>query len=120
MTAARSPAGLDAGVRCSALVVGARRCAAVAGIAAVTMVGEILARSSTHPMVPGRWVPSVLLALAGAVRLAASVADLRWDGRPLWLSSAGLLLPAAERSDWLAEVVSVLHAEAGPGRGRQA
>jgi hypothetical protein len=92
-------------------------CAGVLGLVVLVTVAELSAPSTDHPMVPGWWVPPVVLLFAGVVRVGCSaVAGYRTGrrvGAPGWLSPACLVLPAEQRIDWLLLVAGVLHAERG-------
>jgi hypothetical protein len=95
-------------------------CAAVLGLVVLVMVAELSAPSAGHPMVPGWWVPPVVLLFAGTIRVGYCVAAGRRVGVPGWLSPACLMLPPDHRTDWLLLVAGVLHAEQDrAGRRRQ-
>ena len=99
-------------------------CAGVLGLVVLVMLAELSAPSADHPMVPGWWLPPVVLLFAGVIRVGCSaVAGYRAGrgvGAPGWLSPACLVLPPEQRIDWLLLVAGVLHAEHDQtGRRRQ-
>jgi hypothetical protein len=94
-------------------------CAGVLGLVVLVMAAELSAPSAEHPMVPGWWVPPVVLMFAGAIRVGYSVVAGRRVGVPGWLSPVCLILPADQRIDWLRLVASVLHAESDRGGRRR-
>jgi hypothetical protein len=110
---AAQPAAKAAGPRWHAV-------ALVAALLVMVNLGEIAATTTAHPMTSGRWVPFAAGLVAGAVRVVTAVTEGRRAGAPGWIAPAGLLLPAGEREQWWAVVASILHAEHGRRRRRQA